>query len=459
MIRYSSALRLPPQVRLAFTGAGGKTTAMFRLARELVAGVEKAERMSVLVTATTHLAVSQLTNADHHFILERPQDVDALAFPPEPAVILVTGSRIEEGERVAGLSAAILERLLAFSELHHFPLLVEADGSRKRPLKAPAEHEPAVPPWVNMTVTVAGLSGIGQRLTAETVHRPEIFAQLAGISLRGAITPKILSQALAHPQGGLKNIPAGVRKIALLNQADTLELQAAGRQIADELITVYDAVMIAKLGPDLEKPAGVYAVHEPVAGVVLAAGGSTRMGRPKQLLEWQGELLVHRSARVALEAGLDPVVVVTGANAAEVETALAGLPVQIVRNMDWQSGQGYSIATGVRSLPARTGAAIFLLVDQPLIQPSLIRALVDHHSQTLYPIIAPLADGRRGNPVLFDRLTFPDLMALEGDVGGRVLFSRFSPEWLPWNDPSILIDIDNKQDYTRLNDAGKERTS
>ena len=189
---------------------------------------------------------------------------------------------------------------------------------------------------------------------------------------------------------------------------------------------------------------------EPVAGIILAAGEAKRFGRPKQLLEYHGQPFVRCVAQSALTAGLSPVVVVTGANADAVEAALQGLPVKTARNQDWQSGQSSSIRTGLQTLPANTGAGLFLLADQPQITPAVIRALVERHARDLAPVVAPLVAGQRANPVLFDRVTFPGLMALSGDVGGRAIFSQYPPAYLTWLDESLLVDIDTPADLEKL---------
>ena len=82
---------------------------------------------------------------------------------------------------------------------------------------------------------------------------------------------------------------------------------------------------------------------------------------------------------------------------------------------------------------------MFLLADQPRVPAGLVRSLVEMHAATCSPIVAPLVQGQRANPVLFDRRTFPDLLSLTGDVGGRALFSRYPVSWLPWNDASVLV--------------------
>jgi molybdenum cofactor cytidylyltransferase len=196
----------------------------------------------------------------------------------------------------------------------------------------------------------------------------------------------------------------------------------------------------------------VLSVHVPIAGIVLAAGGSIRLGKPKQILPWRGKPLIRNIINTALRANLDPIIVVTGAFENQVLDALDGLPVQAASNLNWQKGQSTSIKTGLLALPPETGATVFLLVDQPLVTDMLIRRMIDLHSETLSPIIAPMIDGRRANPVLFDRITFMDFMKLVGDTGGRALFSSYQVSWLDWYDSNIALDIDTLEDYEQLLD-------
>jgi molybdenum cofactor cytidylyltransferase len=189
---------------------------------------------------------------------------------------------------------------------------------------------------------------------------------------------------------------------------------------------------------------------ESVAGVILAAGASRRLGRSKQLLLWRGKPFIFHVARTALDAGLAPVAVVTGAEADDVRAALAGAPVEIVHNPHWAEGQSTSVRAGLQALPPQATAAVFLLADQPHIPVELVRALIERHAQTHTPIVAPMVEGKRGNPVLFDRAVFPDLMSLQGDAGGRQVFSRYAIAAVLWNDPKLLLDVDTLKDYERL---------
>ena len=455
-MNLNEALRTSKANSIAFVGAGGKSAALFQLARQL--------QTPVIVTATTHLGGWQIPLADRHIIAKTPSPVEAIEHGLS-GVILVTGEIKED--RTEPISEHVLFWLREFCGYHSLPLLIEADGSRQKPLKAPAEHEPVIPEFVEQVVQVAGLTGLGKLFNDEFVHRPVIFGKLSGLKMGEIVTSEALQTVLTHSAGGLKNIPEKARRVALLNQADTPELQAQGEAIAKQLLSAYHSVILASLREEK-----VHAVHEPIAGIILAAGESTRFGQPKQLLDWRGEPFVLVVAKTALEAGLSPVVVVTGAYAQQVEAAVQSLPLQIVHNNEWQSGQASSIRAGLGPLtgplPASpifrelqrnmgevarsSGGGIFLLADQPQITPTIIHSLIETHASTLAPIIAPMILDQRGNPVLFDRVTFKDLMKLEGDVGGRGIFSKYKVTYLPWHDDALLLDVDTPEHYQRMKD-------
>jgi molybdenum cofactor cytidylyltransferase len=187
-----------------------------------------------------------------------------------------------------------------------------------------------------------------------------------------------------------------------------------------------------------------------IAGVILAAGPSSRFGRPKQLLDYHGQPFIRKVARTALEANLSPVVVITGAHADLVEAALENLLIGAIRNPDWRNGQSSSIRAGLNALPPHVDGVVLLLADQPQVTPHLIRALVERHAEKRAAIVAPLAADRRANPVLFDRGTFEDLRGLTGDVGGRAIFSNHQVDYIPWLDESLLFDVDTEDDYRKL---------
>jgi EmrB/QacA subfamily drug resistance transporter len=189
-----------------------------------------------------------------------------------------------------------------------------------------------------------------------------------------------------------------------------------------------------------------------VAAIVLAAGGSSRMGQPKQLLPIGGQPMVRRVTQAMCETGLVQVVVVVGAHAAAVTATLAGLPVDIVANQDWAGGMSTSVCAGLGVLGPEIQAVLIALADQPALTPNLLQTLVARHQASRALITAPFYQGQRGNPVLFDRQLFPELLAVEGDRGGRALFARYQGqiERVEVDDPAVVQDIDTLEDYERM---------
>jgi molybdenum cofactor cytidylyltransferase len=183
-----------------------------------------------------------------------------------------------------------------------------------------------------------------------------------------------------------------------------------------------------------------------IAAVVLAAGRSTRMGGPNKLLaEIAGRPLVRIVVEEALASRAKPVIVVVGHQRAEVEKALAGLPVQLVHNSDFAQGLGTSLKAGIAAVPAEADGAIVCLGDMPQVDASLIDRLIaafDPDRGAL--IVMPTVEGRRGNPVLWSRRFFPDLMAVEGDVGARHFIGRYSEAVVevPLEGRAALVDVD-----------------
>jgi molybdenum cofactor cytidylyltransferase len=429
---------------LAFVGAGGKTSAMFALARAL--------EPPVILTTTTHLGAWQAGLADAHHILDSFEAIHRIDFEL-PEVSLLTRAAGEDA-RLGGLSEDVLALVFQRCKEMTIPLLIEADGARQRSLKAPADYEPAIPKWVTGVVVMAGLGGLGKPLDEETVHRPDVFAELSGCELGAPVRAVHLKTVLASEQGGLKGIPEDARRILFLNQAEGNRLEEIGFRLAREHLGAYDRVLVGSLRqPGQEGP--IFSVHTRTAGVILAAGGSERMGRPKQLLDWCGVPFIRQIALNALEAGLAPLIAVTGADQDQVERALAGLDVICVYNPDWTEGQSTSMQAGLAALPEDIDSMLFLLSDQPQIGPNLIRQLLARFAAQRQPITAPRVRGQRANPVLFSREAFDALRQVAGDRGGRAVFDQFKVDWLDWADERILLDVDQPGDYERLLEACK----
>ena len=433
---FVKRLRLSKTCKIALAGSGGKTTLMFQLAREF--------KERVVLTTSTHLALDQLGEADFHF------SVQSVAELPDPnqdvsgKILLFTGSQVEPN-RVEGPGKEAIQKLKELAEIWKCPLIIEADGSRQLPIKAPAAHEPPIPDFVDTVFVCVGLSGLGKPLNDMWVHRPEIFSQLTGIPIGTELSSLHLGKALCSPSGGLKNIPPGARKILFINQIDSFPNWRTFHDQLDTFLEHYHVVAFAVLEDQM-----LLEVHERIGGIILAAGGSTRFGSPKQILDWNGIPLIEHITTIAREGGLSPVLVVLGADHEEITAALKRSKVEILHNPDWEEGQSTSVRAGIKAMPGELGGAVFLLVDQPYVTSDLIKKIRKTHALSQGDIILPKVNDHPANPVLFDRDTFKDLLGLEGDVGGRVLFERYTPRVVKWDDKRILKDIDTPEDYLQL---------
>jgi molybdenum cofactor cytidylyltransferase len=184
-----------------------------------------------------------------------------------------------------------------------------------------------------------------------------------------------------------------------------------------------------------------------VAGIVLAAGASTRMGADKLLLVVGGEPLLRRSVRVALAGGLDPVIVVLGPGAAAPRNAIDGLPCTVAVNLDPARGLGSSLAAGMAVVPPDAAAAVVTLPDMPRVTAEMISALASRWRATGAPIVLSDYAGTVAPPVLYARPLFPELSALDGESAGKAIVERHGSEAVHVAWPaSVLSDVDTPAD-------------
>jgi molybdenum cofactor cytidylyltransferase len=189
------------------------------------------------------------------------------------------------------------------------------------------------------------------------------------------------------------------------------------------------------------------------AAVVLAAGESSRFGSPKQLAHWQEKTFIERVVDAALASQAEPVVAVLGAEVEQSRAMLKDRAVNVVVNQNWAEGQSTSMKAGLAKLPQNVSSAIFLLVDQPLMTPDIIDGLIARYRQTLAPLVWPEFEGKRGNPVLFDRRLFAELNQISGDTGGRpvLLAHQHEAERVAVTNRAVLQDFDRSEELKDAN--------
>ena len=180
-----------------------------------------------------------------------------------------------------------------------------------------------------------------------------------------------------------------------------------------------------------------------IPAIILAAGASRRLGRPKQLVALEGETLLRRAARAAL-AGCAPVLVVVGSRAADMAADLAGLPVTVVVNEGWEEGMASSIRAGIRALPAGAEGVLFLVCDQIAVDGALVERLLEVQRTHPDAVLACGYAGTRGTPSVFPARCFPQLLELQGDRGARGLLQGEGVLVLSF--PEGEADVDRPED-------------
>jgi molybdenum cofactor cytidylyltransferase len=431
------AFRFSKNDCISFIGSGGKTTAMFQIARQY--------SCSVLVTTTTHIGAWETELADQHIILDDSNKVKVANLKDYKGVTVLTGPRTPD-DRFRSPTLAELDDIYRYAQNEEIPLLIEADGSRRKPLKAPGDNEPVIPSFSTCVVNVVGLTGIGKPCGKEWVFRPEKFAEISGTIVGEKITSDSVVRVLTSKFGGLKNIKGEMNRFLILNHADNIQLQALAGRMADALLPFYEKIGISKLITEQQ----LIARKKTIAGIILAAGGASRFGKAKQLNTWREKTYTENVVIAAQQAGLSPIIVVTGYQHEVLENILKMYPAQVVHNPDWQQGQSTSMKTGLKFLEKHTQGAIFLMADQPQVSIRLIRALMEQAYLTDRQVIGPMIDGKRSTPKYFDRSVFPELMAVSGDQGGRSILSPSPPFFVEWFDTRMRLDIDFDVDVAQL---------
>jgi molybdenum cofactor cytidylyltransferase len=189
-----------------------------------------------------------------------------------------------------------------------------------------------------------------------------------------------------------------------------------------------------------------------VTGLILAAGQSKRMGRPKMTMNWGDCTVIEHVARILLDSGANPVIVVTGGARHEVEAAVRNLPVLTVFNPDFETGEMISsVRAGLRACGLQSQAALITLGDQPQIREDVVRALIDAYRDHPTPLIVPSYRMRRGHPWLVARQLWLEILALPTSQTMRDFLQHHEADinYLPVDTPSVIQDIDTPQQYTQ----------
>ncbi|MCB8943799.1 MAG: putative selenium-dependent hydroxylase accessory protein YqeC [Ardenticatenaceae bacterium] len=434
---------------IAIVGGGGKTSLMFALAKALPG--------NVIITTTTRIFAAQMKLAT---AVCTTSDLSQLGqHLTQHGSCLVIGD--VQGDKAVGVDPALPGQLLARLDVDF--VIVEADGSRMRPIKAPAAHEPVIPPDATLVIPVIGIDALDGPIE-KVAHRPELVRSVIGelYSVSGdRLTAADVAALLVHPAGGMKNVPERARVIPLINKVETESHLQTARQIAhhslvpspQSLVSIsaatHSPISHIVLGA-IKTPQPIREVQRRVTAVILAAGEAKRMGQMKQLLAWGDTTVLGQTIRQAKQSLAHDVWVVSGHRAQEVEAIAQQEGAYVRRNIQYASGEMLSsLQTAVAQLPPHTAAVLVMLADQPMIEPDTLNQLLIAFWQGQGELIAPVFAGKRGNPVLIGRAHFAQLLSLPIGDAPRTLLQKHPVHLVPVPTDSIVRDLDSPEDYER----------
>jgi molybdenum cofactor cytidylyltransferase len=427
---------------VSFIGAGGKTSTLIGLGYELA---EAGWR--VLATTTTQIREEQLSLMP----VALPMDVSSeelSAAMTDSRFVFIYGA-VRNGF-VQGVPPDQIPHWI--DAVDSDVMLIEADYAAGRPLKAPLQNEPLIPPETSLVIPVASLSALGQPLDESHVYNVQAVMDRYGFKEGNHIKSPWMAQILRDETLGLRGVPANTRVIAFLNQTPATGYgQARARRVARLSLRTGRLYGVAIGSVRGAEP--VHEVRRPIGAVVLAAGMSTRMGKgtPKVLLPWtEKQTIIEHVVQQLMISRIDHIVVVTGHGAQEVKALVEPMGVKVVYNRSYKTGEMLSsLKAGLRAMPDHIAASLVVLGDQPRIQPKVIYKVLMAYARGDGEIVAPRFDKKRGHPVLIGRRYWAELLGLPRNGAPRDLINAHQERiaYVKVNTDSVLRDVDTPDDY------------
>jgi len=419
---------------VSLVGGGGKTTTMYFIANELAS-----QGRSVIITTTTHIIPP-----DFSYNMVLTQDIHKVEKALKTDKLIVLADSFEK-DKLKGIDPAWVKELKKVAD----NIIIEADGARNKPFKAPGEHEPVIPSVSDVVLSLTGMDAVYKPLSPEWSHRTDRISELTDIKSGETVTPEIIANTILHPAGGMKGVPENASFIPILNKADTSKEMDIARDISKHLFK--GGIKKAIITSHRKNPAYIKPVVPDgyVSAIILAAGASRRMGKPKLELKIDGINLLERTIKNAVLSIVDEIILVTKPGNLPVDiNKYSG--VRVVENENWETGQSSSMKAGLKGISPDSNGALFLMADQPMVNTGIINELVINFLETEKPITAPLYSDKKGAPVLFNKSLFQELLVVEGDKGGRDLLDKYPVNYVEINSSLAPFDVDTPEDYRKL---------
>jgi probable selenium-dependent hydroxylase accessory protein YqeC len=426
---------------VAFIGAGGKTSTLIRLGYELA---DMGWR--VLATTTTTIETEQLSLLPRAIPPDSGSQAISQALTEDKFVFLY--DRIKGGA-VYGAEPDIVPKLM--DQVDSDVLLIEADSADGKPLKAPYDDEPVIPPETSLIIQVSSLSAIGKPLDSAHVYNVDEIINRYGFPHGAKIRAPWVAQVIRDRMLGLKNVPVDARTIAFLNQT-TVKGHARIRARLIAKIALKSTSLQSVIIGSARSHEPIIEIQRPMGAVVLAAGLSSRMGQSKMLLDWsEDKTVIEHIIAQLMATRLEHITIVTGHKGKEIKSLLKSQDVDVVHNRSYKSGEMLSsLKVGLDALPDYIMSALIVLGDQPQIKPKVLYQLLQAYAEGTEQIVVPSFKKYTGNPIIVGRRYWDEILSIPRDGSLQDFLARYADQisYVKVDDDCILRDIDTPQDYT-----------
>lgn len=416
---------------ISFVGGGGKTSHMLHLSKELK------EFGNVLITTTTKILLPDKKDYDNLVILEEEN------LKVSSGVTLLAQSINPDG-KIFGVDKELLDNLYK-EKIFQF-ILVEADGAKEKPLKAPNETEPIIPDNTDINIGIIGVDALDRRVE-EVCFREELFKDITGKDKTDLVDKDAIIDILSHKKGIFKDTPEECRRFFILSKCDDVTSREKAKNILKYLLGIDS---ISRLFFSSIHENFIKRVYANVTGIIMASGLSRRMGSNKLLLKLKERTIIENVVRESVLSCLKDVIVVYNKN--DVREKIESYNTKCVYNKNPEVGQSEAIKVGLEKINEQDiNGIMFIVGDQPLISSNLINKLLIEFSENNEYIVIPMYDGKNGSPVIFPANLINKLKSLKGDTGGKEVIKAYSKiKKVCIEDKIQGFDIDTREDYEFL---------
>jgi probable selenium-dependent hydroxylase accessory protein YqeC/molybdenum cofactor cytidylyltransferase len=430
---------------IALVGGGGKTTTMFRLAKEL-------KRLNKRVLVTTTTAIYYPDNEEYdEIIVSDLQDLNIFKDMKIGSITVLGRDIIKDSSqqsKLKGVEKSFIDDVYK-SGIFDF-IIVEADGSKRKPIKAPADHEPVIPACSIKAIGVIGMDCFGKRIDDNCVHRPERLCSLTKKEIGNLIDEEVIIKLIANEIGLFKGVPKGCEKYLMLNKVDSLEREGYAKKVIKLINESNFEINGLVVGSVIMDRFIDLSCKNKITGIILASGFSRRMNKEKLTLKVEGVPVVERVIKAAANSKIDDIILVYQNE--EVKKIGEKYGIKTIYNERAVFGQSEAVKLGVKFADSKSKGYIFLVGDQPFITSNIINRLIHEFNIGEFPIIAPSYHGKRGNPIIFSSSLKDEIMKLEGDKGGRTIIENMKDnvKLVEINETAAAMDIDTEEEYKRI---------